>query len=106
MPVCVCAASHRILLQRLQNWDKARRMREEKTREKDRGKVRCGRVNRSGWIERQRQTRGKRPTCAEGEHQDIKVERQRHREKKDMRETESREKKTAKDSLSVKLPAS
>lgn len=34
--LCVHAASHRILLQRLQNWDKARGMREKQTWEKDR----------------------------------------------------------------------
>lgn len=46
----------------------------ENKREKDRskrkgqrGKVRCGRVNRSGRKETHRQTQGERPTSAEGD---------------------------------------
>lgn len=48
----------------------SRRNKREKDKSKRKGhreKVRCGRVNRSGRIERQRQTRVKRPTCAEGD---------------------------------------
>lgn len=53
-------------------------------RGKDQRKGQRGKWDVGGWIgqDRWRQTWGKRPTCADGEHQDIKVERKRHGEKK------------------------
>lgn len=54
------------------------------TRGKNREERTEGKWDAGGWIgqDRWRQTWGKRPTCADGEHQDIKVERKRHGEKK------------------------
>ncbi len=97
----MCTTSHRNLLQRQEKWDKARGIRKKKTREKDRGKVRCGRMNRLGGI--QRQTLGKRPTCAGG-YQDRWKERNKGR-KRDEGEGESK-RKTGKNSPSVKMPES
>lgn len=95
--LCVHAASHRILLQRLQNWGKARGI-----REKDSSKGQEGRWDVGRWIgqnrQRERRTWGKRPTCVEG-HQDGWKETQ--GEERDEGEGE-----TANISPSVKFPAS
>ncbi len=79
-----------------------KREKDRNKRKGQRGKARCGRVNRSGRIERQRQTRGKRPTCTEGDQDGWK---ETHGEERDEGGWELW-RKTVKNSPSVKLPAS